>query len=117
MLTGTLDPISNLATWRERFELKDDDDDSLMDLETDVDEITISIRPPASSDTILQATLSGATVEVVSLGILEFVFTAAQMADLRLGTYEIGCLVQFSSGVGGDTEQVVLGYVPVLRGL
>lgn len=119
MLTGTLPPVSNLATWRDYVELTDADDSSLVDMVTDVDEITISLRDPKADCVVLSGTLSDGTVITSDLinGNIEFVFSASQMSGLAAGTYELGCLVKFSAAVGGDTEQIILGTVPVVRGL
>lgn len=119
MLTGTLPPVSNLATWRETVELTDASDSSLVDLVTDVDEITINVRDPQADCVVLSGSTSDGVVTVSGLsdGLFEFVFSAAQLSGLAAGTYELGCLITFSGAVGGDTEQVILGTVPVLRGL
>lgn len=117
MLTGPLPPISNLATWRDTAELRDAETGELIDLETDIEEITVTIRDPRSESDELAATLSGDAITVLGVGVFEFVFTAEEMSNLDPKTYEIGCLVKFTDASGGDTEQVILGTISVIRGL
>lgn len=115
MLTGPLSARSNLATWREQVELTDEADGTAIDIVTEVDEITVSIRD--GDTTLLTATLTGGDITVIETGVFEFVFSATDMGGLDPKTYEVGCLVKFSAAVGGDTEEVILGTVPVLKGL
>lgn len=108
------DPVSNLATWRDTIELRDQEDNSLIDVDTDIDEITISVRDPDEDIASLEATLTGGSIEVLGLGVIEFVFTADQMANLEPHTYDIGCLIKFSGGV---TTQLIVSTVSIYRGL
>lgn len=111
-LIPSLDPVSNQATWRDTVELRDEDNE-LIDLEEDVTEITFRVREEGHETVELEATLTGGEIEVVGLGTFEFVFTVTQMQGVEPKTYEAGVTVT----ADGDTEQVILGHVPVLRGL
>lgn len=113
MKTGTLDPASNSATWRESFEVTDAEDGSLIDLVTDVDEITVKVRDSVSESELLSVSLTGGEITVLGTGVFEVLFTVTQMDDLDPKTYELGALIE----IDGDTEQLFLGYLPVLRGL
>lgn len=117
MYTGKIEPVSNLATWRETVELTEDGEP--VDIVTDVDSITIHVRDPLADNVVLSGSTADGVVTVSNLtdGVFEFVFSAGQMAGVDAGTYELGCLIKFSDNLGGDTEQVILGTVPVLRGL
>lgn len=119
MLTGPNPPISNLATWREVVELTDEETGDLIDLEVDVEEITITvaIRDQRSDSDEIEGTLTGGEIEVLGPGVFEFVFSAGQMSNINPKTYEFGCLVKFTDAAGGDTVQVILGTIPVIRGL
>jgi hypothetical protein len=107
-----LEPVSNQATWRDTVELRDEDDE-LIDLEQDVTAITFRVRDTECDSTVLEATLAAATIDVVGDGVFQFVFTQAQMQTLDPKIYEVGALVT----VDGDVEQVILGRIPVLKGL
>lgn len=119
MLITTLKAVSNRSTWRDQVEIKDEDD-ALVDLETDVDDITLSLRDQESGTVIKEVSLSGGGISIggsLGAGVLEFVISADDMKGIAPKTYEVGLLIEFAPAVGGDTEQVILGRVPVLRGL
>lgn len=119
MLTTILPAISNAATWRDQVEVRDEDDD-LVDLETDVDEITLSLRDPESGAVVKSITMSGGDIDVggsLGDGIAEFSISVSDMANIPPKTYEVGMLVEMASGAGGDTVQLILGRQPIVRGL
>lgn len=113
MKTGTLPTVSNLATWRELVEVTDAETGELIDLVTDVDAISVTLRDPDNFSTALTASLGDGTVTVIDDGVLEFLFTAGQMDDLCPKTYEVGILVTIDE----EVTQLLLGYVPIVRGL
>lgn len=113
MKTGTLSPVSSKATWRETVEVTDAETGDLIDLVTDVDAITVKLREVDSATEVLTASLADGTVTVIGTGVLEFLFTVAQMDGIVPKTYEVGVLIE----IDGDTTQLILGYLPVLKGL
>lgn len=113
MKTGSLDTVSSSATWREQFEVTDSETGDPIDLETDVDEITVKFRDQASRSEVMSASLTGGAITVIDTGVFEVAFTADQMGGLDPKTYEVGALVE----IDGDTEQIFLGYLSIVRGL
>lgn len=114
MKTGIILPaVSNKATWREIIEVTDGETGEAIDIENDVDVMTVKIRDPDTNTELLTASLADGTITVIDDGVAEFLFTADQMSGLTQKTYEIGSLVE----IDGDTEQQFLGFVPVLKGL
>lgn len=110
---------SNLATFRANVELLDGDGDGI-DLETDVDEITLTLRDPDTGCTEISGSLTGGEITVggsLDTGVLQVVFSADEMSGVRVKTYEIGLLVEMAAAAGGDTVQAILGRIPVLKGL
>lgn len=113
MKTGTLDTVSNAATWRQQFEITDAETGDPIDITTDVDEITVRFREQSSGTERLSASLTGGEITVIDTGVFEVAFTVDQMDDLDPKTYEVGATVE----IDGDTEQIFLGYLPILQGL
>lgn len=111
MITGTLSPASTRATWSESVELTDEDGGDPIDL-SDVDEITVEIRDPASMSSVLTATL-GDGVTIIETGVFQFEFSKDDMNDLCPKTYEIGCTIEKDD----QTVQLLIGYVPVVDGI
>lgn len=119
MLTALLPAVSNKATWREDVEIRDEDD-NLVNLVTDVDEITLSLRDIETGETVITKTVSGGGISTggsLGTGVFQFLIPASEMANLLPKTYELGVLVEFDDAATGDTEQLILGRVPVLKGL
>lgn len=112
MLTGTLDPVSNKATWVVLYELVDADTDEAIDL-SDVDEITVQIRDPGSSSSRLSATKTGGDVTITDTGVFRFVFSADDMAGLDPRTYEIGVTLEQDD----EVVQLMIGHLPILDGI
>ena len=108
MYLGTLPAVTNRATYKEQIEVSDVDTGELIDLTEAT--ITFEIRDPLSRETRLAATLAGG-IAVISTGIFEVTFTAAQMRGLAAATYDVGCVV-----TRDDDEQLIAGTLPVLDG-
>jgi hypothetical protein len=116
MKTPTLPAISNQATWSDTVELIDKDTGDPMDL-GDVTEITLKLRDKDSGSTVLSGSLTGGEIATVgddADGTFQFTFSASTMSAICSSkTYEIGILVTTVT----ETDQVVLGTIPVLEGL
>lgn len=111
MFTGSLDPVSNRATWREQCRVWDSETGQPFDL-SGVSEIVVQISLGCRSP-VLTAKLSNSTVSLIDDNTaFEFVFSVDQMRSLCAGTYEIG----ISITIDGDTESLVIGTLPVLDG-
>ena len=113
MNRGTLDPVSNQATWTDTIELYDDETGEPFDL-GDVTAITMKLR-----DGCMTPALSGSLGEEIEIvgddedGVFEFTFSAGTMSNLEAKTYEVGILVTTATA----TTQLILGTVAVLEGL
>lgn len=112
MFTGTLDPVSNKATWVCFYELTDADTDEAIDLSS-VDEITVQVREPGSGSSRLTATKTGGDVTIPDTGVFRWVFSATDMGGLDPKTYEIGVTLEQDD----EVVQLMIGYLPVLDGI
>jgi len=112
MMTGTLSPVSNRATWLESMELVDVDNGEPVDL-SGLTEITIVVRDPRTDAPQLTLTLTNGDVMILDTGVFGWRADAGNMTTLVEGMYEVGCTV--TDGV--DTAQLVIGYLPVLDGI
>ena len=112
MFYGTLDPVSNKATWVGLYELIDAETDEAIDL-SDVDEITISIRDAQTQTQAQTATKTGGDVTITDTGIFRWVFSASQMGALEPKTYEIGCTLEQDD----EVVQLIIGHLPVRDGI
>jgi hypothetical protein len=113
MIATTLPAISNQATWKDTVELRDAETDALIDLKTEVDEITLKLRDPHSGCTVLTLTLTGDDIVVIDDGVFEFTASAATMSGIDPKSYELGCLVTMAD----EIHQIILGRQPILKGL
>ena len=112
MFAGTLDPVSNKATWVCLYELTDAETDEAIDL-SGVDEITIEIRDPQNASSVLTATKTGGDITITDTGIFRWAFTATQMRTLSAKTYEIGCVLEQDD----EEVQLIIGTLPVFDGI
>src|SRR5690606_4788276 len=113
-MTTHLPPVSNKASWSDSIIVRDVDSGEALDL-TDAEEITLRLREPRTCAQVLEASLSGGSIErETSTGTITFTFTADQMGALCPQTYEFGLLITWTDG---SVDQVALGRVPVLKGL
>jgi hypothetical protein len=117
MKTGTLEPASNAATWTDTIEFYDDETGDPLFTEATVathpDEITLKVRRAHSDTEELSGSLTGGELVIVGDGIVEFTFSATAMAALDARTYEVGVLYTQED----VTTQIILGTLPVLKGL
>ncbi len=117
MKTGTLEPVSNAATWTDTLEFYDDETDEALFTEatpaTHPDEITLSLRDATSDTAVLSGSLTGGELVIVANGHVEFTFSADTMAGLDPKTYEVGVLYTQED----VTTQIILGTLAVLKGL
>jgi hypothetical protein len=117
MKTGTLEPVSNSATWTDTIEFYDDETGDPLFTElteaTHPDEITLKVRDPSNDNTVLSGTLTGGDIAIAADGVVEFTFSSDAMAALDPKTYEVGLLYTQED----VTTQIILGTLPVLKGL
>lgn len=117
MITGTLPPVSNRASWPDThgFEIFDDENDEAIDVST-ATEITIAVRRKGCTSPSLTATLTGSTVEIldeISDGLFRPTWGVDEMRTLCAETYEIGITVEFTDG----TVQFLVALLPVIDGI
>lgn len=113
MYVGALDPVSNKATWRQLFEVFDDDNGEAFDISS-ATEITVQVRQHFTEAQELTATLSNGKITLPGdTGVFQVLITASEMSALYAGTYDIGCTIVMD----GDTTQFIIGTLPVLEGI
>lgn len=115
MKTGTLEAVSNAETWQDFIELFDDGDGNTFDV-SDITEVTLKLRDPASKSTVLEGSYTGGELVRVgdaADGVYRFTFSADTMSALDPKTYEVGVLASTAL----ITKQLILGSLPVLEGL
>lgn len=116
MYRGTLDPVSNAEDWTGNLDCFDDDDGDPYFTESDTgshpDEVTMKLRDQCGA-IVLTGSLTGGDLVIVGDGIIQFTFPSDRMGGVCPGTYEIGVTYQTSDA----TKQIILGRLPVLRGL
>lgn len=117
MYRGTLNPISNAATWTDELEFFDDETGEAMfeedDDDTHPDDITLKLRDKDSGSTVLSGSLSGGELAISADGIVTFTFSASDMSGIDAKTYEVGVLYDADDVV----TQLILGEISVLKGL
>ena len=117
MITGTLDPVSNAATWTDTIEFYDDETgEAYFDYSnsaTHPSEITLKLRDESNGSTVLEISLSDGDIVLADDGIAEFTVASTTMDDLEAKTYTVGVLYTFDDVV----TQLILGSLPVKEGL
>ena len=117
MITGTLDPVSNAATWKDTIEFTDDETGEpyfdYSDSATHPTEITLKLRDQENGNTVLDISLTDGDIVLADDGIAEFTVSAETMAGLLPKTYTVGVLYTYDD----ITKQLILGSLPVLEGL
>ncbi len=110
---GSLQPVSNRATWTESVQVYNDEDGQPFDISNATD-IELQVRDPACCAAVLTATKSGGSIVLEpSTGVFTFTFSKDQMGSLCAKTYDVGCVAT----VNGETIQLVIGTLPVLEGV
>lgn len=115
MFHGSLDPVSNRATWSENFQLLDSETGDPISLSA-VDEITLEVREMETHSAVLSGSYTGGEILVVGAatdGTFQWEFSASQMRALCPRTYEVGCTIEQDD----DTVQLIIGTVAVLDGI
>lgn len=111
MFTGSLEPVSNRATWREQCRVWDSETGQPFDI-SEATEIVVQVGQDCWRP-LFSAKLSSNTVNLIDDNTaFEFVFSADQMKCLCAGTYEVGITIT----VNGDVESLVIGTLPVMDG-
>jgi hypothetical protein len=111
MFIGPLSPVSNKADWSDSIELTDDTTGALIDI-SGATAITLEVQDPQTGGAVLTASL-GSGITLISTGVFQWSFTAAQMSNLPEKTYDVGVLITMNS----QTTQLVIGQLPVLDGV
>ena len=107
---GKLDPTSNREGWSLTVEI-DDENNNPIDLTGA--SITVNIRDPRYRAIVLCGSTANGAVTILSTGVFQVSFTAAQFRPFRPDTYEVGVvLVQ-----NRVTVQLVIGLLPVVDGI
>lgn len=112
MLTGSLEPVSNSATWQDSIELFDATTGAVYDISA-ATEITLVVRDPASKEAVLEATLSGGDITIDDTNVFSWEFTADEMSDVDPKAYHIGVNLVLA----GVTKQIVRASVEVYDGI
>lgn len=115
MHIASLPAASNRASFKRYFEAWDDDDNEALDL-TDLD-IVVTINNPVSGAHELTASTDDGSVTVIETGVFEVFFSRDAMINLDPGTYPIGCTISEGPDADDETEQFLLGVLPVVDGV
>lgn len=110
MFQGTLGPVSNTASWRQPFELLDEDTGESVSL-TDCT-IAFQVYDPKCKSTVLSATI-GDGITLLDDAAFEVFFSLTDMETLNARTHTVGCTIT----KGADVLQIILGDLPVLDGI
>jgi len=112
MIRGTLDPISNRATWSDYGVILDAETHELVDI-SGADEITLIVSDQSGCNRIT-GTLSGGEITVPDTGVYSWVLSSAQMSALYgPQTYQLAIRIE----INDEIIQLVLAHLPVLSGL
>lgn len=112
-LQAVFDPVSNRETWVEAVQFYDQETGDTLDLEGNIDAVTITVREQSSKSQVLSGTLADETVAVLADGVIQWEFSADQMGALCNRTYDVGATLTKD----GQTVQFILGSIPVLDGI
>jgi hypothetical protein len=125
---GTLDEVSNRASWIDVIELRDQETNELIDFST-AQEIVVQVVSVIYDNyfrfgygygvggyvgaPIITASLSNGQIVIISTGIFQFTFPRAMMNTLTGGDYNVGITI-----VKDDiTTELFIGQVPVREGV
>lgn len=111
MFQGTLEPRTTSSSWRQPFELIDEDTGDPVSL-TDCT-ISFQVYDPLNESTRLTATLDNGKVTLLDDAVFEIAFTRDDMRSLEPRTHTVGCTIT----KGDDVMQIILGDLPVLDGI
>lgn len=113
MHIGNLPAASNRATYRQDFQVCDDETDEGIDLTGAI--ITLAIRKPGCTSPELTATTANGRIAITGMeeGRFELTFTAADMRRLDQMSYACGITIEQN----GDVVQYFIGSLPVLDGI
>lgn len=113
MYSGTLGPVSNKQTWRQGFQIIDDDSGDAFDI-GNATAITLWVRDPRSLTAVLTASLDNGKITLQDdTGVFQVLFSASDMGALAPKSYDIGITIT----ADGDTSQLLIGMLPVLDGI
>jgi hypothetical protein len=110
MYLGTLQPVSNKATWVETVEVRDDDNEPL-DITSAT--IVVAVRNKKSKRVELTAETGNGVTLPGDTGVFQFTFSVDQMGGLCPETYDVGVTIE----IDDVTTQLFIGTVAVLDGV
>ena len=113
MHIGNLPVASNRASYRQDFQVYDDETDEGIDLTDAV--ITLAIRRPGCTSPELTATTADGRIVITGAddGRFELTFGDADMRALDQMSYECGITIEQN----GDVVQYFIGSLPVMDGV
>lgn len=112
MYIAQLEPVSNRADWLGTIELVNDDTNEIITNLTGVTaKIYVSSKIPCYR--ILSGTTEDGHIQLIDGGIISWQFTAAEMAPVCAGTYDIGITIERDD----ITQQELIGSLPVVDGI
>jgi hypothetical protein len=110
MKTGSLDAVSNRATFRLARQIVDTETNEPIDL-TGV-ALTFEISRDRRCSPILSATIDNGKIVLLDFTTYQVTFSPSDMGQLCAGTYAVN-LVAVRDGI---TTQIIIGTLPVLDG-
>jgi len=112
MYQGNLEAISNRADWFGTIELVNDDTGEVI---SDLSGVTVNlvIRDRGCRTPILSATTEDDRITFIGDGIIQWHFTATDLARLCAGSYEIGITVSRDD----ITDQELIAVLPIIDGV
>lgn len=111
MYIGQLEAVTNREDWIDQAQVTDGDTGTLVDLSAAT--IAMDVRDQKSKCRVLTATLANSKISLVSTGIFEWTFTAADMHGICAGTYDVGITVE----IADVTKQLFVGTVSIVDGV
>lgn len=122
MYLGTLDPVSNRASWIDQLRLFDIDDGTAFDI-SGATEIVMQVREPEGQSpwgsepenrpAVLAASLANGKITRPETGVLQWSFTRDEMRTLRKTSYDVGITITMDD----ETTQIIIAKLPVLGGV
>lgn len=110
MYQGTLQPVSNKATWTETVEVTDEDGEAV-----DISDATIvvAVRNKRSKTVELTAETDDGITLPGDTGAFQWTFSVSRMSAVCPETYDVGVTIE----IDDVTTQLFLGTVAILDGV
>src|SRR5688572_6337854 len=111
MYIGSLDPVSNRATWAAVIEVVDDATGQPYDI-SDASDIRMQLRTKGGG-LALSGSMSGGEIEIVGTSSFRWTFPPETMGTVCAGTYDAGLIIEFPTG----TSQIFIATAAILEGI